>query len=64
MRAALSAINREPAVVGAFLWKWFPGDARPRDFEMSSPAIEHVLELSSNIALGKRQQPPELVERA
>jgi len=43
MRAALTAIGREPAVVGAFLWKWFPGDARPRDFEMSSPAMRRVI---------------------
>lgn len=43
MRAALAAIDREPAVVGAFLWKWFPGDRRPRDFEMSSPAMRSVI---------------------
>ncbi|MEQ1772025.1 MAG: hypothetical protein ABL879_19580, partial [Devosia sp.] len=24
LRAALRAIDREPVVVGAFLWKWFP----------------------------------------
>lgn len=43
MRAALRAIGREHAVVGAFLWKWFPGDSRPRDFEMSSPAMRRVI---------------------
>jgi hypothetical protein len=43
MRAALRAIEAESAVVGSFLWKWFPGDARPRNFEMSSPAMRRVI---------------------
>ncbi len=43
MRAALQAMQAEPSVVGGFLWKWFPGDARPRDFEMSSPAMRQVI---------------------
>ena len=43
MRAALAAIEREPAVVGAFLWKWFPGSALPRDFAMSTPAMRRVI---------------------
>jgi hypothetical protein len=42
--AALDSIVREPLVVGAFLWKWFP---RPRsvgrDFEMASPALQKVI---------------------
>jgi len=43
MLAALQALEAEPSVVGAFLWKWFPGDARPRDFEMSSAAMRQVI---------------------
>ena len=43
MRAALSAIAMEPSVVGAFLWKWFPGEREPRDFAMSSPAMRRVI---------------------
>ncbi len=43
MEVALKAINNEPAVVGAFLWKWFPGDRVPRDFAMSSPAMREVI---------------------
>jgi hypothetical protein len=43
MEVALEAIAREPAVVGAFLWKWFPGDRVPRDFAMSSPAMREVI---------------------
>ena len=43
MEAALRAIAREPAVVGAFLWKWFPGDRVPRYFALSSPALRPVI---------------------
>lgn len=43
MRAALGAIGRERAVVGAFLWKWFPGERLPRDFAMASPAMRRVI---------------------
>lgn len=43
MQAALAAIAGEPTVVGAFLWKWFPGDYRPRDFAMSDPAIRKII---------------------
>lgn len=42
--AALRAIDAEPDVVGAFLWKWFPGTARPRDFDASAPAMREVIE--------------------
>jgi len=37
LRAALKALEREPQVVGAFLWKWFPGEVQRGDFRMSSP---------------------------
>lgn len=45
MRTALLAIEAEPTVLGAFLWKWFP---RPysvgRDFQMASPQIAKVIQ--------------------
>jgi hypothetical protein len=37
--AALRAIDREPAVVGAFLWKWFPGEVPRGDFRLSEPRL-------------------------
>lgn len=43
MEVALEAIANEHAVVGAFLWKWFPGDRIPRDFAMSSPGMREVI---------------------
>ncbi len=43
MRSAVRAIDREPVVVGAFLWKWFPGSRQPRDFAKSSPRMRAVI---------------------
>jgi hypothetical protein len=43
MRAALRAIDLEPSVVGAFLWKWFPGTRAPRNFAMSTIAMRRVI---------------------
>lgn len=43
LEAALKAIAAEPAVVGSFLWKWFPGGRQPRNFAMSSPAMRRVI---------------------
>jgi len=43
MRAALEAIEAEPSVVGAFLWKWFPGTRTPRNIAMSTPAMRRVI---------------------
>jgi len=44
LRSALEAIEREPRVIGAFLWKWFP---RPhtngRDFELDTPGMRRVI---------------------
>lgn len=44
MRVALAAIEEEPRVVGAFLWKWFPRP-RPagRDFRLAYPEMEEVI---------------------
>lgn len=38
--AAFRAMEREPAVVGAFLWKWFPGEMAHGDFRMSEPRLQ------------------------
>jgi hypothetical protein len=43
LRAALRAIADEPSVVGAFLWKWFPGEKAHGDFRMSEPRVRAVL---------------------
>ncbi|MEO0600450.1 MAG: hypothetical protein AAF211_03385 [Myxococcota bacterium] len=43
LRAAMRALDREPQVVGAFLWKWFPGEAQYGDFRMSTPANRAVI---------------------
>ncbi len=44
LRVALEAIESEPAVVGAFLWKWFP---RPfsvgRNFQLATPEMKRVI---------------------
>ena len=44
MREALAAIEDEPAVVGAFLWKWFP-EPHPvgRNFQLATPAMRRVI---------------------
>ena len=44
LRAALEAIDREPAVIGAFLWKWFP-EPRPagRDFRIADPNLQELI---------------------
>lgn len=43
LRAALRAIDREPAVVGAFLWKWFPGEVARGDFRLSEPRLRQLI---------------------
>ena len=44
LRAALDAIEAEPALIGAFLWKWFP-EPRPlgRNFQLATPPIMAVI---------------------
>lgn len=44
LREALSAIEAEPRVVGAFLWKWFP-EPRPlgRNFRLATPGMTQVI---------------------
>lgn len=41
LRAALEAIDREESVIGAFLWKWLPGDVG--DFELDRPDLREVV---------------------
>jgi hypothetical protein len=44
LRIALESIESEPAVVGSFLWKWFPGQRRrPRNFNLQEPRILKVV---------------------
>lgn len=43
LRAALRAVDEMPFVVGAFLWKWFPGGAESGDFDMSRPDLRAVV---------------------
>jgi hypothetical protein len=44
LRVALEAIEREPRVIGAFLWKWFPKPrTRGRDFELDTPGMRRVI---------------------
>jgi len=44
LRAALEAIENEPRVIGAFLWKWFPQPhTRGRDFELDTPGMRRVI---------------------
>lgn len=40
---ALRMIASEPAVTGAFLWKWFPGEQAIGNFRMSRPAIREII---------------------
>lgn len=44
LEVALETVDREPHLVGAFLWKWF---LRPRsvgrDFQMASPGVRQLL---------------------
>lgn len=44
LRVALEAIEAEPRVVGAFLWKWFP-EPHPvgRNFQLATPGLEAVI---------------------
>ncbi len=41
--AALEAIGHSPHVVGAFLWKCFPGRSKANDFDMEAPHIKQVV---------------------
>lgn len=40
---ALAAIDAPDPLLGAFLWKWFPGDARGENFLVSEPHLRAVV---------------------
>ncbi|MEZ5066211.1 MAG: hypothetical protein R3B81_15905 [bacterium] len=40
---ALTTLAESPHVVGAFLWKWFPGERARGDFRLSNPALRTVI---------------------
>ena len=43
LETALRAIREDETVVGALLWKWFPGDARGENFLLSEPDVRGVI---------------------
>lgn len=43
LEAALLAIDGSPAIVGAFLWKWFPGETTRGNFLKSTPEMRAVI---------------------
>ncbi len=43
LTVALRAIERSDTIVGAFLWKWFPGETTRGNFLKSSPAMREVI---------------------
>ena len=43
MKAALTMLNEDEHVVGAFLWKWFAGPTTHESFLMSTPAMRRVI---------------------
>ncbi len=44
LRIALEAIEKEPRVLGAFLWKWFPHPYPVgRNFQIASPALQEII---------------------
>ena len=43
LEAALRALDRNDSLIGAFLWKWFPGRTTHENFLMSTPAMQEVI---------------------
>jgi hypothetical protein len=44
LERALETIDAQTRLLGAYLWKWFPGSRMPRDFQMQQPAVRTTLE--------------------
>ncbi|MBT8487041.1 MAG: hypothetical protein HKO59_08045 [Phycisphaerales bacterium] len=44
LTAALAALEDSDGVVGAFLWKWFPGERNRGNFLKSTPAMQRVIQ--------------------
>jgi len=40
---ALRAVQAEPSIPGAFLWKWFPGELQRGDFLLSEDRLQAVI---------------------
>ncbi len=43
LETALRLVAEDDRVVGAFLWKWFPGPWAPRNFSMQAPAVQTLI---------------------
>jgi hypothetical protein len=44
LRVALEAVEAEPAVVGVFLWKWFPQPSSVgRNFQLATPRLKRAI---------------------
>ena len=43
LSVALEAVDRNDSLVGAFLWKWFPGSQGGRNFILSTPVMRQVI---------------------
>lgn len=44
LRVALRAVEDEPAIAGAFLWKWFPSPHPVgRDFQLVTPRLKRAI---------------------
>jgi hypothetical protein len=43
LETALSALAGSEGIVGAFLWKWFPGEYSRGNFRKSAPAVRRVI---------------------
>ncbi len=60
MTIALAALERhDDTFVGAFLWKWFPGERQRGDFIMSTPAMQRIIGDAWRTRVSQRSdQPP------
>jgi hypothetical protein len=43
LAVALRAVQAEPSIAGAFLWKWFPAEIQSGDFLLSEPRLQEVI---------------------
>ena len=61
LEEALRAVEAEPAVLGAYLWKWFP-EPRPmgRDFALATPAVRQLLSRLWEQPAGKPRETDQL----
>jgi Glycoside Hydrolase Family 113 len=59
LRAALTSIEQEPKVIGAFLWKWFPPPRETgHNFRLATPEIKALIsEVWEVGSQGKAQRP-------